>query len=446
MNIDGNVFADLKRAPAGGVCIVVSGEAGSGKSTILRRVVGAASNEGWGVGVLGAGEVSAPRVVVADYHSIVRQIGRPWAVSPAASVVVIDDVHIVWQLLAANGHTEGAQALFAACPCSLLLASLPSGHINLSRHRCPTIVHDLAAPSSTAMFRVLCAQGGGEGWRRHCSELVSIIPKGTTYQRLMEVVAMSRASASFVDTFRALINPALHHATHSALRLPATHRDILNRLRLLCRLHVDDVLRVDRGVSVVDNTRPPSGIVLHGASGAGKTALVAQLEVELPGVRFLQVTASSLFGKYLGESEAKLRTLFSEARAAAPCVLVIDDIDVLGQRRSLGEDSGTDVTRRVLTALLCELDGFEEKEGVLVVGTTSVISTLDGALLRQGRLESVIEVPVLSESDCRELLCDFLPSIGASDRIEQAVALCKDQPLSTLNAVLKAELEEKLLI
>jgi energy-coupling factor transporter ATP-binding protein EcfA2 len=444
MNIDGNIFADLRRGvECEGLCIALCGDSGSGKSTVLRRVIGAAHNAGWEVAWLGGairGDV--PHVVLTDYHLIVKHLGSWPRDIPKGSVVVVDDIHVVWQLLCANGHQDAAATHFTSCPGSLLVTSVPNGYQSIVGGRTPLSVHDLSPPTPIAAFRYLRSVRHRKDSEAVCGELAALIPRGTTFSRLMEVVALADASTNFSETFRCSINPATQGVSSRESRLPPTHRVLLQRLELLCRLHVADTLGGDKGAALVGRTRPPSGILLHGPSGVGKTALLAQLEINLPGVSFVTVPASTLFGKYLGESESKLRILFSDARAAAPCVLVIDDIDVLGQRRSLGEDSGSDVTRRVLTALLCELDGFEEKRGVLVVGTTSVIGTLDGALLRQGRLETTIEVPVVSKGDCEIVAEGVLRSIGSLDRLPEVVLASEGKPLSHLDAALRGELED----
>ena len=150
----------------------------------------------------------------------------------------------------------------------------------------------------------------------------------------------------------------------------------------------------------------PTGMLLIGVSGTGKTALCAELVQVCSGVRFIRVAAPSLFGAWLGETEAKLRSIFAEARASSPCVVVIDDIDAVGRKRgqgSDGDDAGSSAVR-ALSALLCELDGIGGNENIQVLACTSLPWTLDGALLRQGRLEKVIHMAPPGEDDCRSIL------------------------------------------
>jgi hypothetical protein len=169
---------------------------------------------------------------------------------------------------------------------------------------------------------------------------------------------------------------------------------------------VDGSADTSRRRRLVAHSAPTTtGILLHGPSGCGKTALLQQLPALLPGVPFYFVSPQRLFSKYFGESEARLRDLFAAARRQ-PCVVVIDDVEVLAPRReahdsSTGAGGGLGVGRRMLAALLCEMDGVADSRGVLVVAATRGVKELDGALLRQGRLETIISVPLPSEGSLR---------------------------------------------
>lgn len=135
--------------------------------------------------------------------------------------------------------------------------------------------------------------------------------------------------------------------------------------------------------------KPPKGVLLYGPPGCSKTLAAKALATE-SGVNFLTIKGPEIFNKYVGESERKIREIFRKARAAAPSILFIDEIDALGGDRD--EGTGTNASSNVLTSLLNELDGVEELNGVVVVGATNRPTEIDPALLRPGRLDSHIYV------------------------------------------------------
>ena len=152
----------------------------------------------------------------------------------------------------------------------------------------------------------------------------------------------------------------------------------------------------------------PTGVLVTGVSGCGKSRLCAEVERAARGrVGFVRVSAPSLFGAWLGETEARVRDVFAAAREAAPAVVLIEEVDALGRKRGQGGGSGGDAAEsgvRALSALLCELDGIGGNGSLLVVGTTSLPWTLDSALLRQGRFEKVAYLPVPAAADRRAVL------------------------------------------
>lgn len=161
-----------------------------------------------------------------------------------------------------------------------------------------------------------------------------------------------------------------------------------------------------------------TGVLLHGPSGCGKSALAHQLRRKFPYVSFFFVRCSSLFAKYLGESERRLREVYSNARAASPAIVVLDEIDVISLSRGAmrsGEDTdsnagntGANVSKRMLAALLCELDGLTSNNGVLTIGTTNVPHVIDPAMLRQGRLETLLFVPPLTFYAAEQMTTAFI--------------------------------------
>lgn len=138
--------------------------------------------------------------------------------------------------------------------------------------------------------------------------------------------------------------------------------------------------------------RMPRGVLLYGPPGTGKTLLAKALAGEA-GVPFFAVTGSDFIQVYAGLGASRIRSLFKKARAAGKCVIFIDEIDALGKKRKGGASNGSsDESDRTLNALLTEMSGFKENQGIIVVAATNRIDTLDEALLRPGRFDRQLEV------------------------------------------------------
>jgi len=147
--------------------------------------------------------------------------------------------------------------------------------------------------------------------------------------------------------------------------------------------------------------RPPGGILVTGPPGCGKTMLAKAIATESQ-VNFISVKGPSLLSMYVGESERGVRDIFRKARQASPCIIFFDEIDSLVPVRS-GGSSDSHVSERVLSQLLSELDGIEELKGILVLGATNRLDMLDPAVLRPGRFDEIVEVPIPDENDRREI-------------------------------------------
>ncbi|WP_330631874.1 AAA family ATPase [Halocatena halophila] len=147
------------------------------------------------------------------------------------------------------------------------------------------------------------------------------------------------------------------------------------------------------------NTEPPSGVLLYGPPGTGKTLLARSLAGESE-VNFIHVAGPELVDKYVGESEKAIRELFERARQTAPTIVFFDEIDALAGHRGEGHEA----TERVVSQLLTELDGLTENPNLMVLGATNRREALDPALLRPGRLESHVEIPLPDEAARRAIL------------------------------------------
>ncbi len=137
---------------------------------------------------------------------------------------------------------------------------------------------------------------------------------------------------------------------------------------------------------------PPKGILLYGPPGTGKT-LIAKAVAHTTESNFISIKGPELLSKWVGESEKGVREIFRKAKQAAPCIIFLDEIDAIAPRRSSGS-SDSHVTERVVSQLLTEIDGLEELHNVLVIGATNRVDIVDPALLRPGRFDSIIEVPL----------------------------------------------------
>ncbi|PSQ38048.1 AAA family ATPase [Halobacteriales archaeon SW_10_66_29] len=146
-------------------------------------------------------------------------------------------------------------------------------------------------------------------------------------------------------------------------------------------------------------TDPPSGVLLYGPPGTGKTLLAEAIAGE-SGVNFVQVAGPEVLDRYVGESEAAIRELFERARQTAPAIIFLDEIDALASNRGEGHE----VTERVVSQLLTEMDRAASHPKLVVLAATNRKGSIDPALLRPGRLEQHIEVPNPDETARREVL------------------------------------------
>ncbi|WKY14759.1 hypothetical protein Q1695_000355 [Nippostrongylus brasiliensis] len=149
------------------------------------------------------------------------------------------------------------------------------------------------------------------------------------------------------------------------------------------------------------------GVLLHGASGCGKT-LLANAIVTYSNFNSIFVKGPELLSKFIGSSEENVRNVFERARNSSPCVIIFDELDSLAQQR--GSDT-TGVTDRIVNQLLTEMDGVEGKSGVFVIGCSSRIDLIDSALLRPGRFDYILECPVPSQDDRKDILRVLLRSV-----------------------------------
>ncbi|MDA8720964.1 CDC48 family AAA ATPase [Nitrosopumilus sp.] len=160
----------------------------------------------------------------------------------------------------------------------------------------------------------------------------------------------------------------------------------------------------------------PRGILLHGPSGTGKTLLAKAVATQSE-ANFISVRGPELLSKWVGESERGIREIFKRARQSAPCVVFFDEIDSIAPIRGAGGE--TAVTERVVSQLLTELDGMENMHGVIVLAATNRADMIDPALLRPGRFDKIIQIPLPDKESRKSILkinAEKIPTITeASD-------------------------------
>ncbi|MDQ4073071.1 MAG: CDC48 family AAA ATPase, partial [Thermoproteota archaeon] len=145
----------------------------------------------------------------------------------------------------------------------------------------------------------------------------------------------------------------------------------------------------------------PKGILMHGPSGTGKTMLAKAVATESE-ANFISVKGPELLSKWIGESERGIREIFRRARQAAPCVVFFDEIDSIAPIRGMeGVNAGTE---RMVSQLLTEMDGIQELTGVVIIAATNRLDMIDSALLRPGRIDKIVFVPLPDKTTRRKIL------------------------------------------
>jgi proteasome regulatory subunit len=147
---------------------------------------------------------------------------------------------------------------------------------------------------------------------------------------------------------------------------------------------------------------PPSGVLLHGPPGTGKTML-AKAVANQTDATFIKMAGSELVHKFIGEGAKLVRDLFEVARENEPSVIFIDEIDAIASKRTDSKTSGDAEVQRTMMQLLSEMDGFEERGDIRIIAATNRFDMLDSAILRPGRFDRLIEVPKPDEEG-REII------------------------------------------
>ena len=159
--------------------------------------------------------------------------------------------------------------------------------------------------------------------------------------------------------------------------------------------------------------RIPKGVLLVGPPGTGKT-LIARAVAGEAGVPFVSVTGSDFMEMFVGVGAARVRDLFQTARKQAPAIIFVDEIDSIGRKRGAGLGGGHDEREQTLNQMLAEMDGFEATEGIVMMAATNRPDVLDPALLRPGRFDRQIMVPLPTQDERVDILQGALPATRRS--------------------------------
>ena len=152
--------------------------------------------------------------------------------------------------------------------------------------------------------------------------------------------------------------------------------------------------------------KPSKGILFYGPPGTGKT-LIAKAVASNSKLNFISIKGPELLSKWVGESEYAIREIFRKAKQVSPCIVFFDEVDAIFKKRSF-EISESNVNERMVSQMLTELDGLEPLEGVIVIGATNRVDVIDEALLRPGRLDKVIEIPLPDTYSRKQIIQIYL--------------------------------------
>ncbi|MBI2319111.1 MAG: AAA family ATPase [Betaproteobacteria bacterium] len=261
-----------------------------------------------------------------------------------------------------------------------------------------------------ADLAVLCKEAGMVALRR----LIPRVRFEADLSPQLDALAMQITRADFLDAFK-VVEPT---STREFLaeRPKVALKDVGGLTG--AKRTLSSILQLVRGGSdLVGRTRfnPPKGILLTGASGTGKTLLAHALAGEL-GLTLITVDQPSLLSKWVGESEKGLREVFKRAKQASPCILFFDEIESLVPARSV-QEAGS-LFPRLVSQLFRELDELHGSLGVVVLAATNRPDLMEPALLRAGRFDYVIELPLPDRDERREILAMHAEGLPLEDDVD----------------------------
>ncbi|MFN3714683.1 MAG: ATP-dependent zinc metalloprotease FtsH [Alcanivoracaceae bacterium] len=164
----------------------------------------------------------------------------------------------------------------------------------------------------------------------------------------------------------------------------------------------------------------PRGVLMVGSPGTGKTLLAKAIAGEAK-VPFFSISGSDFVEMFVGVGASRVRDMFEQAKKHAPCIIFIDEIDAVGRSRGAGLGGGHDEREQTLNQLLVEMDGFEGTEGVIVIAATNRPDVLDAALLRPGRFDRQVVVPLPDVRGREQILKVHMRSVPVADDVKPAL-------------------------
>lgn len=230
-----------------------------------------------------------------------------------------------------------------------------------------------------------------------------------------------------------------------AVRPDVTWEDIgaLEGLRSELAMAVVEPIR-RRALFDAIGLRKPAGVLLYGPPGCGKTLLARAVASE-SGANFISVKGPELLSRYVGDSELAVRQVFARARASAPSVIFFDELDALAPRRGGGASGDSRASERVVNMLLTEMDGFAGRHEVFLVAATNRPDIIDSAMLRPGRLDKLLYVPLPSADGRVSILRKLSKSVALAPDVDLAAAArdprCEGLSGADLGALLRAACE-----
>ncbi|XP_075544517.1 ATPase family gene 2 protein homolog A-like isoform X1 [Dermacentor variabilis] len=304
-----------------------------------------------------------------------------------------------------------------------------------------TEIADVAHGLTGADLAAVCADAALRALERN------IASKNISDAALSQVVQLTKADMA----------TALRHTKPSAMRevaleIPKVRWSDIGGMKEV-KLKLQQVVEwpwKHRDAFIRLGVTPPSGVLLYGPPGCSKTMIAKALATE-SGLNFIAIKGPELFSKWVGDSERAVRDLFRKARAASPCIIFFDEIDALAVHR--GSTSGSsNVGDRVIAQLLTEMDGIEKLQDVILVAATNRPDMIDQALMRPGRLDSIVYVPLPDIETRKEILHLNLSKKPLGDDVDlenlarktdgysgaEVVAVCQEAALRALEEDINA--------
>ena len=230
---------------------------------------------------------------------------------------------------------------------------------------------------------------------------VAITQRGST---IVEI--LPNREDVYVRSFEVIEKPNVHYSDIGGLE------EQINELREVVELPLKNP-EIFKEIGI----EPPKGVLLYGPPGTGKTMLAKAVATE-SNATFIHVVASEFAQKFVGEGARIVREVFELARRKAPSIVFIDEIDAIGAKRIDIGTSGEREVQRTLMQLLAEIDGFKPLDNVKIIAATNRIDILDPALLRPGRFDRIIEVPLPNYESRKKIFKIYLSKMRIEGEID----------------------------